>query len=584
MECAYKSFLPFIFILFYIPRNHAGYGGNDIFTSLEAMRRLWAEERIFVEKIEQVIRDMKTIVPEMERYVESHKKLELNQEPNVDYLGHPINGYNLIKHAAMGWKNFHFKINPHLNETITNLDYMQNRANNTAISGYDEIEGAAFGIARLQSQYNLDPNKMFKEGIIETHLNLKHIKSEPSIRKFTSDDLFQIGKEGVNNGLENVGIDSMKCAIEVHQQELARMNETDEEYLNLWVDEPIDLQSMEQYYKKIVDRHDLRLLKSGSRTQNIRRFTYPVGNTLSKKEIKKIAKNEKKLAQTKLIREDKVEDPYTGSHLVDHYVAEEHNFKIDYQKEMLCAGQPFRNASEDKDLKCFYAHNNSPWLRLAPIKIDMQNHEPYIAVIRELMYTHECDGITNFLGKHLGSPPGRMKAKGAVKNDWTMKNAWPDEDSYPALEKMTRRVQHITGLLSSSKLKESDNFMCGNYGIGGHYGVHPDYHKYSDPSYNINRVSTVLSVLDDPEAGGATVWPFIGVNVFPEKGSAVWWFNTKSDSVPDLETKHAACPVLLGQKWIGNKWIGYAPQFRTRPCDLKPNTRYKGVYARKNSF
>ena len=72
----------------------------------------------------------------MERYVESHKKLELNQEPNVDYLGHPINGYNLIKHAAMGWKNFHFKINPKLNETITNLDYMQNRANNTAISGY----------------------------------------------------------------------------------------------------------------------------------------------------------------------------------------------------------------------------------------------------------------------------------------------------------------------------------------------------------------------------------------------------------------------------------------------------------------
>ena len=63
--------------------------------------------------------------------MESHKKLELNQEPNVDYLGHPINGYNLIKHAAMGWKNFHFKINPHLNETITSLDYMQNRANNT---------------------------------------------------------------------------------------------------------------------------------------------------------------------------------------------------------------------------------------------------------------------------------------------------------------------------------------------------------------------------------------------------------------------------------------------------------------------
>ena len=58
----------------------------------------------------------------------------------------------------------------------------------------------------------------------------------------------------------------------------------------------------------LFDRHDTRLLKSGSRSQNIRRFTYPVGNTLSKKEVKKIAKNEKKLANTKFIREDKVED------------------------------------------------------------------------------------------------------------------------------------------------------------------------------------------------------------------------------------------------------------------------------------
>ena len=58
-----------------------------------------------------------------------------------------------------------------------------------------------------------------------------------------------------------------------------------------------------------------------------------------------------------------------------------------------------------------------------------------------------------------------------------------------------------------------------------------------------------MTIFDSPEAGGATVWPFAGVNVFPEKGSAVWWFNTLSDSVPDVDTKHAACPVLLGQKW-----------------------------------
>lgn len=91
-----------------------------------------------------------------------------------------------------------------------------------------------------------------------------------------------------------------------------------------------------------------------------------------------------------------------------------------------------------------------------------------------------------------------------------------------------------------------------------------------------------MTILDAPDAGGATVWPFLGVYVFPQKGSAVWWFNTRSDSVPDVDTKHAACPVLLGQKWIGNKWIGYKHQTYNRPCDLQPYTRYKGVYPAKN--
>ena len=54
-------------ILLYVPKNHATHGGNDIFTSLEAMRRLWLEERVFVGKIEQVLVNLHNIVPELER-------------------------------------------------------------------------------------------------------------------------------------------------------------------------------------------------------------------------------------------------------------------------------------------------------------------------------------------------------------------------------------------------------------------------------------------------------------------------------------------------------------------------------------
>ena len=38
-------------------------------------------------------------------------------------------------------------------------------------------------------------------------------------------------------------------------------------------------------------------------------------------------------------------------------------------------------------------------------------------------------------------------------------SAWPDEDDNTKLEKMTRRVEHISGLLAASNKKQSDHFM-----------------------------------------------------------------------------------------------------------------------------
>ena len=92
-------------------------------------------------------------------------------------------------------------------------------------------------------------------------------------------------------------------------------------------------------------------------------------------------------------------------------------------------------------------------------------------------------------------------------------------------------------------------------GIGGHYWIHPDYHHPSHTHYfpgsTGNRVATVLTVLENPEAGGATIWPYAGISVFGKKGSGIFWHNLRANDAPDIYTQHSACPVLLGQKWIG---------------------------------
>ena len=54
------------------------------------------------------------------------------------------------------------------------------------------------------------------------------------------------------------------------------------------------------------------------------------------------------------------------------------------------------------------------------MRLELKNRDPYVAVIRQLLYPHECNNVTKFLGPTLDFPPGRMGNK-ATRNDWTMK-------------------------------------------------------------------------------------------------------------------------------------------------------------------
>ena len=126
--------------------------------------------------------------------------------------------------------------------------------------------------------------------------------------------------------------------------DLARLNGTKHEHLNLFEeDQSFGLALMEKQFKASIDMHDQRLLRSGSRAQGTRYFTHPLGNKLTKKEVKRIAKKEKELAAMKMIRKDTIEDVRQNRmNGPNHYEIQEHNYKIDYQKELLCAGHSIR--------------------------------------------------------------------------------------------------------------------------------------------------------------------------------------------------------------------------------------------------
>ncbi|KRX64373.1 Prolyl 4-hydroxylase subunit alpha-2, partial [Trichinella sp. T9] len=245
----------------------------------------------------------------------------------------------------------------------------------------------------------------------------------------------------------------------------------------------------------------------------------------------------------------------------------------------------------DKDrakLYCYYKRNR-PYLKLAPIKVEVMHWKPKIVYFRGVISDEEIAVI-----KQLASP---LLKRATVHNADTgqletasyriSKSAWLKDTEHEVVKRISDRIDMMTDLT----METAELLQIANYGIGGHYDPHFDmstrgesdpYEEgtgnriatvlfytndpYSFESLNAgNRIATVLFYISQPEAGGGTVFTSHKITVEPSKYDAAFWFNVLQGGEPDMSTRHAACPVLAGTKWVANKWIHERGQEFRRP-------------------
>ncbi len=124
------------------------------------------------------------------------------------------------------------------------------------------------------------------------------------------------------------------------------------------------------------------------------------------------------------------------------------------------------------------------------------------------------------------------------------------------VKKIEARIAEITG----TPIPNGEGIQILNYAGGGEYKPHFDYFPDNTggrvhTAKGGQRIITVIMYLNDVKAGGATVLPEINLNIYPKKGSALYFSYFNSVGQVDPSTLHGGLPVIKGEKWIATKWI-----------------------------
>lgn len=191
------------------------------------------------------------------------------------------------------------------------------------------------------------------------------------------------------------------------------------------------------------------------------------------------------------------------------------------------------------------------------VEILVNLHYPRIVVFANLLTADECDALIDASRPKLErSETVHRESGGTELNEArTSEGTYFFHDASPLLEKINRRFAQVTRW----PLAHGEPLQILHYGVGAEYQPHYDYFSPEDAgtatllTHGGHRVATLITYLNTPEAGGATVFPDVGLEVAPIRGNAVFFAYERP--APASRTLHGGTPVVAGEKWIATRWM-----------------------------
>ncbi len=192
-----------------------------------------------------------------------------------------------------------------------------------------------------------------------------------------------------------------------------------------------------------------------------------------------------------------------------------------------------------------------------PVQILLSMQRPRLIVFGGLLTHAECDALVAAARPRLlrsetvDTATGGSEVNAARTSDGMFFNRGETD----LIDRIERRIASLLRW----PLERGEGLQILRYAPGAEYRPHHDYFDPARPGTAAvlrrggQRVATLVTYLNTPAAGGATVFPDVGVDVSPVKGNAVFF----SYDRPHASTRslHGGAPVLAGEKWVATKWL-----------------------------
>ncbi len=191
------------------------------------------------------------------------------------------------------------------------------------------------------------------------------------------------------------------------------------------------------------------------------------------------------------------------------------------------------------------------------VEIIQRIHAPELVVFSNFLSPAECDALMVAARPRLSrSLTVDLKTGGEeLHPDRTSQGMFFERNESALVQRVETRIARLL----KWPVRNGEGLQVLRYCKGAQYRPHYDYFDPLEPgtadivSRGGQRVATFIMYLQEPDKGGATVFPDIALQVAPRRGQAVF-FSYPQPHAASL-TLHGGEPVKAGEKWIATKWL-----------------------------